>query len=71
MKVGDLVIMLRPVVGAYDGFGIITSTRKTLPIGDSVVGKPLQITMYTVHWNDKVGNGTYWSNELEVISESR
>jgi len=64
MKVGDLVILLRPVVGAYDGFfGIITSTRLTL-------ASPNQQPLYTVHWNGKVGNGSYWSYELEVIGES-
>jgi hypothetical protein len=65
VKVGDLVILLRPVVGAYDGFfGIITSARLTLASPNQ------QPCIYTVHWNDKMGNGSYWSYELEVISES-
>ena len=65
MQVGDLVVMLRPVIGKYNGFGIITSARLTL-------ASPNQQPLYTVHWNDKMGNCCcHWGYELEVLSESR
>ena len=63
MKAGDLVKLVRKyVANPYEGFGIITSVRQTLPS---------QQPLYTVHWNNEMGNGCYWDDELEVLSANR
>ena len=65
MHVGDLV---RLESGTYDGVGIITAIRVNCA---NAAQRGYVGALHEVQWNDGMGDGIYWADELEVVSESR